>query len=1374
MKVYIPSKAEVLTDPEIRNDQYNSALFIDNVDQNTDYFCVADDYYLNPDSIKEDIASDLRNPSNGADYIIITHPDFMEAAQRLKTLRESQYPDSGIENPRIKIVDVNQIYDEFSYGLLNPQSLRDFVRYAFENWVQPAPAYVVLFGDMSHDYRQLLASSRPNFIPSIPYYISTYGRAPSDNFIVDVAGGDLAPDLAIGRMSCETKEEANVLMDKLENYPADNSKEWKQDVMLASSGLSLEDELHFRFNFYSNRLADNFLTPNGIHPSRVFNFPSNHEDSMYIGGGPKIRQEIDEGIIIGNYYGHGGGYQWDLIFTNDDINLLQNDGRLPVIFSVTCYTAHFDDQNVFGEIFNKLPGRGSIGFFGNTVLTYWPLGAVIDEAIFDEIFNKKNHSIGKAILNAKNFVGTGGYYGQQINLLTYLGDPGLKLALPDKPDFVIKPSDISLSVPNPLVNDTVQIKALIHNLGTSFPNDTVNVQVYAESADTSYLVSTVQLPNFGELDSVMVDWAPAEAALYNLRVEVNELDPIPEDDHSDNVATNSFVVYNVSEANVLLPLDGYSTSASSVKFKFVDIGHYLNLNLSYYIEIDTNKYFTSPIVTADAITPSDGILEWSSPNLPTGSYFWRVKIYDGTNYGAWSKVRLFTIMSDPKPGFLAFNKGLLSFNRYNINYVDSSQSLVLNTSELPPKPDAERLLDSLLITDPIIDSTHLTDLTTDGTYLYTGCSWYFALPLDSLGRSKIYKFGTGFNGTVKGQFYGTVPNFYDRIQNSLFYYDGSLYVTTSDPYKLIKVNPDNGDTLRITIPNGLLDYQHAAPVAGSFYAKSDGQYVYNLTLYDTLGIARYVLRILDPSNGWQLVRPDLELQSTSFSGFTDFFVAEGYIYPAEYIAGNKMRRIRISDGLFEEEWIVHKPFQSHFSWCYDQVNDRVFSGVYRRTGFEPRFYMFKGTYSDAQGTFSSVDIGPASKWENLSYSLDQNSTGSFSNILYGLNSLTKNYDTLAVNIPQDYSLQNISPNNYKYLKISFRMTDTTFNTTNPMKFNSLYVDYSGLPEIMITKKDLNVSPDSVLQGLNTTMHFSIKNIGYVPADSVNIKFYFNDSDSIFFNPSTNLMPDSTATFQHTFSTTPFIFDNNIRAIATYPKSEYFTFNNLIDHSFYVVRDSTNPVFNITFDGREIIDGDLVSSKPEVVITLKDNSPLPLDTSYFTLIHSYKDTVKILHFSQSDLDYEYTEYPNSEAKITWHPILKDGNHTLEILAKDASGNFFDTTSYRIRFDVVTEYDLRDVYNYPNPFKDNTYFTFKITGDQLPDELYIKIFTVAGRLIKTINITSAQLGQDLGFKKIYWDGKDEDGDEVANGVYFYKMIYKVKDVVKSVTQKLAKIK
>jgi hypothetical protein len=323
---------------------------------------------------------------------------------------------------------------------------------------------------------------------------------------------------------------------------------------------------------------------------------------------------------------------------------------------------------------------------------------------------------------------------------------------------------------------------------------------------------------------------------------------------------------------------------------------------------------------------------------------------------------------------------------------------------------------------------------------------------------------------------------------------------------------------------------------------------------------------------------------------------------------------------------------------------------------------------------------------------------------------------------------------------------------------------------MITKNDLNVSPDSVLEGLSTTMHFNVKNVGFVTADSIALKFYLNDLDSTFLTSTVNLKPDSSTSLDYTISTAPLIFDNSIKAIAIYPQSEYFTFNNIMNHTFYVARDSTKPLFNITFDGKEILNGDIVSSKPKIVITLKDNSPLPLDTSLFTVIY---DNIP-LNFGSPDVQFTYTPYPNSEAMLQWTPQIPDGKHTLEVLAKDASGNFFDTTSSRTTFYVFNEYDLREVYNYPNPFKNGTYFTFIVTGDKIPDQLYLKIYTVAGRLIRTINVSSAELGSDVGFKRIYWDGKDEDGDEIANGVYFYKVIYKVKDVVKTVTQKLAKIK
>jgi len=102
--------------------------------------------------------------------------------------------------------------------------------------------------------------------------------------------------------------------------------------------------------------------------------------------------------------------------------------------------------------------------------------------------------------------------------------------------------------------------------------------------------------------------------------------------------------------------------------------------------------------------------------------------------------------------------------------------------------------------------------------------------------------------------------------------------------------------------------------------------------------------------------------------------------------------------------------------------------------------------------------------------------------------------------------------------------------------------------------------------------------------------------------------------------------------------------------------------------------------------------------------------------------------------------------------------------------MNEANIIDVYNYPNPFKSNTHFTFRLT--QKPDELKIKIYTVAGRLIRELLIPAVNLGSD--FNKIEWDGRDQDGDLIANGVYIYKVIMKKNDETKEVTQKLSVVR
>ena len=1380
MRIYVPDKHKIINIPNAGG--FNQ--FVDTLHSATEYFLAASDYFATVDSIISDVPSDLYNTSNGADYVIITHSKFKDIANQLASFRQSHFPDENIPNPRIQVIDVGQIYDEFSYGLFDPYAIKDFVKYAFENWQLPAPTYVVLIGDLSHDFRHLLDSSRPNFIPSIPYFTTIYGLAYSDNLLAAVTGIDPAPDLAIGRLSIETVEEGNILMQKLIDYPDDPTKWWKQNVLLLASGLNEQDEIQFGFNQASLLLGNTYVIPKGYHASYVFRYPNPNypEEEQYQGEGPKIREEINKGAVLVNYYGHGGGYQWDLVFTNDDIYLLENEGRLPVIISVTCYTAHFDDQDVFGEQFNKVSGKGSIGFYGSAGLTYWNVGTAINRELFDEIFHLKNFIIGKAIMNSKNRVPTGGVYGTQINLLTYLGDPVMKLCLPDKPDFEIKSSDITVDPENPLVGDTTQVKIKILNWGTIFPNDSVTVELSAASADTSYQIGSVKRGSFGEVDSVYFTWSPSKGGLYTLTAKVNEDNVIPEDDHSDNTAEAFFVIFNISEPNILTPIDGFVSQNARMLFQFSDVGYYIGRELKYYVQIDTSLSFDTPLFDSGELLPNKSLVKWNSPNLSEGVYFWRARIFDGTQYGNWSPIRSFSIMNWTKNGYYAHEKILKTFTTYNINYIDSSKSLALNTTPLSARPSRKTFLNSFYPNPQIPDSLKLSTITTDGTYIYFANMWFYARELTG-GKSRIYRIGTGNNGTVEGQFYGPFSTFRDSVSNHIFCLDdGYLYVAIGKAHKIVRINTSTEEIDTVNVPTGFLTWGEARVIDGQQYLTSDGHYVYNITLLDSLGNDKYILRVLDPANNWSLVQPDIALFGTSYRyGFTGFFVHGDYVYTCEYF-NNYMRKHRISDGYFEEEWLVSEPhpqnFQHYFAWCWDWIHDRIYASVFMYP--EPiaaKFGKFAGYYVDANGTITTKSVGPVAWWNNLKYDLtNTNPTGSFENYLFGQNSTTKNWDTLQIDFPDSISLSGINADLYPNLQLKFDLTDSSFSTTDAMELKSVQFDYQPLSDVYFERPDLHFQQDSLLQGYPITFDFKARNFGNLPADSLNLNFYLNGPDSLIFTNKVNVPADSFSNpVEHTIETNGLLFENDISAYGELNKREYFYFNNLIDKSFYVARDSIRPTFDVKFDGQAIIDGDIVSSTPEVVITLEDNSPLPLDTSYFTIVHNNVP----LHFYQPDLSWDY-QGPGTPFVVTWTPTLPvEGRlltpperNTLEVLAKDASGNFFDSTSYRVTFYVYTNNDIYDVYNYPNPFSRTTHFTFILVGNDKPDDLNIKIYTIAGRLIRDIKLGPANL--ITNFNKIFWDGKDEDGDEVGNGVYLYKVIAKFPDKTKTITQKLAKVR
>ena len=189
-----------------------SLEFEDEVIDPTDYLAVEPTAYKTVQVIEADNPSDLQSAANGADHITITHPDFSTAAITLKNHRITQ----GL---RAVVVDVQDIYDEFNYGVIAPTAIHDFLLYAYSHWEAPAPAYVVLLGDGHYDPKDYLNYHRTSYIP--PYLANVdpwIGETAADNRYVTLVGADIIPDMMQGRLSVNSLAEANAFVNKIIAY----------------------------------------------------------------------------------------------------------------------------------------------------------------------------------------------------------------------------------------------------------------------------------------------------------------------------------------------------------------------------------------------------------------------------------------------------------------------------------------------------------------------------------------------------------------------------------------------------------------------------------------------------------------------------------------------------------------------------------------------------------------------------------------------------------------------------------------------------------------------------------------------------------------------------------------------------------------------------------------------------------------------------------------------------------------------------------------------------------------------------------------------------------------------------------------------------
>ncbi|MBP7213557.1 MAG: tandem-95 repeat protein [Anaerolineaceae bacterium] len=403
--------------------------FSDSVSEPKKYFATTNNGYLTVQAIEADSQSNLHAQSHGADLLLISHQSLMTPAESLKTHKISM----GL---RTELIDVQDIYDEFNYGIPSPYAIQSFIAYAYQNWQTPAPAYVILIGDGHFDPRNNEKKNRLSLIPPFLLHVDgAIGETSADNRFAAVVGDDILPDLMLGRISVNTIAEAQAHIDKIiayETNPPDG--EWKHRILAVADKPEIAHYPHL-----SDAILSEYFPSEPFYAQRVYwgwDIPDRNVARAM------IQEEFNNGVFLVNYIGHAGYSSWSevrgpgdqpLLRTVDIPNLLPQE-RHPVILANTCMEGFFLSPHLYGEyreamgeVITRVEGKGAVASWSPTG---W--GAVIGHDYTNRGFFKAVYQDGVNILGQATHAGLlrlwqSGRYLDLIDTTLLFGDPSMKL-----------------------------------------------------------------------------------------------------------------------------------------------------------------------------------------------------------------------------------------------------------------------------------------------------------------------------------------------------------------------------------------------------------------------------------------------------------------------------------------------------------------------------------------------------------------------------------------------------------------------------------------------------------------------------------------------------------------------------------------------------------------------------------------------------------------------------------------------------------------------------------------------------------------------------------------------------------------------------------
>jgi hypothetical protein len=399
------------------------AKFQDSVkmDSKSRYYLVDLSRLKKPVKLFLDEGSDLRNALNQADFLIITYSDFYDQVQSLKSWRTS------FNQMQVKTIKVEDIYDEFSGGLFDPVAIRDFLKYAYQEWQKPAPAFVLLVGDGNYDFKNNLGTGVPNFIP--PF---TLDPSFSDDMYV-LFGNTLG--MTISRVPVRSENEAEVVVNKIIDYESEPEfGTWRNLITLVADDewdrVGEIDPLWMFHTRDTEALAKSHL-PSSFNLSKIYlmeyPFDQNGEKSQ---AEEAIINSFNSGSLIVNYIGHANPDVWahEHVFkTAQDIPKLNNKRKLPLVYMATCLSGFFFSPYTEGmaEELLRTEGKGAIATISAVLKVTAEPNAALNYKVYDLLLYD-SLSVGEALFTAKLLR----HLDDNDREYALFGDPVMRLGMP--------------------------------------------------------------------------------------------------------------------------------------------------------------------------------------------------------------------------------------------------------------------------------------------------------------------------------------------------------------------------------------------------------------------------------------------------------------------------------------------------------------------------------------------------------------------------------------------------------------------------------------------------------------------------------------------------------------------------------------------------------------------------------------------------------------------------------------------------------------------------------------------------------------------------------------------------------------------------------